>query len=310
MAINVQGTEVISDNRRIIGDELRISKITNEAGSGSPEFPNNLQVDEITNAAGTGPPSFPAGLPLVNNSIVGFECSNSGSGISITPGQTIANFQPRLIETDSTLFLNPTTTGAQGLESGFSMPSDGTVHIHVIGDSSGQSPTSVIGSNDPVNPNFPSGYDISRRIFSWPTTSSGNFFTLSVKGGLANIKDYIFSGCSPYTSPGNKITFALPVPTGIEVNVQLLLTLENDLGSAVQVIPRDENFGSTGNDSNNYCIAADISVKNAPQIGSAQVWKITNTQGNVGIRVTSGSEGTPSGSIIVTAWYDFRERII
>lgn len=296
---------------------LRVDNVTNEAGSASPAFPSGLSVGSITGEAGIGAPNFTNGIniknvpfPAADNSIVGFECSNSGSGISITAGQAISNFQPSAIVTNSSLFLDPSVTGEGGLESEFSMPSDGTVHIHVIGDSSGTNSPSVIGSNDPVNPNFPSGYDISRRIFSWPTDSGNNFFNLSVKGGLANIKDYIFSGCDPYPSPGNKISFALPVPTGIEVNVQLLLTLEHSLAAATNVIPRDENFGSTGNDSQNFCIAADNSVTDGSQIGCAQVWKITNTQGNVGIRTTSGTSGTPRGSIIVTAWYDFRERII
>lgn len=279
--------------------EIRVDNITNEAGTGAPDFTNGINIKDIP-------------FPAADDSIVGFECSNSGSGINVTAGQAISNFQPSAIVTNSSLFLDPSMTGAGGLESVFSMPSDGTVHIHVIGDSSGTNSPSVIGSDDPVNPNFPSGYDISRRIFSWPTDSSGNFFNLSVKGGLANIKDYIFSGCNPYPSSGNKISFALPVPTGIEVNVQLLLTIEQGINAAFNVIPRDENFGSAGNDSSDYCIAADITAKddNPGQLSCTQLWKITNTQGNVGIRATSGTGNTPSGSIIVTAWYDFRERVI
>jgi hypothetical protein len=42
--------------------QIKVDQITDEAGTGAPEFPNGVKVDQITDEAGTGAPDFPNGL--------------------------------------------------------------------------------------------------------------------------------------------------------------------------------------------------------------------------------------------------------
>jgi hypothetical protein len=44
--------------------QLRVDEITDEAGTGSPSFPNGLRADEITDEAGTGSPDFANGITV------------------------------------------------------------------------------------------------------------------------------------------------------------------------------------------------------------------------------------------------------
>jgi hypothetical protein len=112
-----------------------------------------------------------------------------------------------------------TTNG--GMQSGSSLPTSGTVHVHLM-ERSDTGVVDVIGVPNGTTLVLPSGYDRSRRIMSFRTDSSANILGFVQRGDkfilAAAIKDVAA------TNPGTSTVLrTLSVPAGIQVEVDISL---------------------------------------------------------------------------------------
>ena len=203
--------------------EIRVDNITDEEGTGSPNIIYDNAASGLTATSVQGVIDEVAQFESLYFGISGGNILNDlevpETKLTIQPGACMADVFPFQIVWENPITFDALATGVNGLESGFTRPESGTIHIYAIADSNGVNPVGVLGSNSPTSPALPDGYDRKRRVASVVTFNS-EFKTIK---SIGNFFQYD-NGARQVDTTGTQqdITFTLgEIPVGVPIIAQV-----------------------------------------------------------------------------------------
>lgn len=264
--------------------------VKGNSGSSSSS-PGDLTGAAVRALSGIAPKGYLFGLTLSNDAgtpdtiidIAAGEAASSNTGPTLI---SIGNFTKKL----NTPWTSGTGNG--GLATGSSFPSDGTLHVYVIGGPSVGG--DVLADNSATSPTLPSGYTLYRRIGSLVVRSSA-IRTFLQTGDDFYWTDPIVNFSGTYSTP---TLVTLTIPPGIRVLAYLNVSSQSTT-----------NNSSIGiGDGTNSNIVVNVSQGTGGSSGGSgggPVQQYSNTGAQVYVQ-TSGSG--PTGSVTTLGWRDTRGR--